>query len=208
MKRFSIVLANLMSERGELNAETAARVELAAEIENNQESNLILLCGWPYRPDSDIAIADAMRDYLLTKHPSLSQRSKCQKLSRDTVGDAVFSRIFLDTLTNRQDNYSVNVVTSDYHASRSKKIFEFAFPQTCSVSVSGVPGFQCDNSATKEAESISAFRNTFRKTLSGDLDSIFFALRNNHPFYNGKIYPRIEDLDDVTKALAGMSAAQ
>ena len=208
MKRFSIVLANLMSERGELNAETAARVELAAEIENNQESSLILLCGWPYRPDSDIAIADAMRDYLLTKHPALSQRSKCQKLSRDTVGDAIFSRIFLNTLTEREESYSVNVVTSDYHMDRAKDIFEFTFPQTCSVSVSGVSGFQCDDSTAKEAESISAFRNTFKKTLSGDLDSIFSALRNNHPFYNGKIYPRIGNLDDVTKVLTGMATAQ
>ena len=207
MKRFSIVLANLMSERGELNAETAARVDLAAQIENNQESNLILLCGWPYRPDSDIAIADAMRAYLLTKHPALSQRSRCQKLSRDTVGDAVFSRILLDDFTGRQANYLVNVITSDYHVNRSRKIFEFVFPQSCSVSVSGVPGFQLDDSAAKEEKSISSFRNTFRNTHSGDLDSIYYALRNDHPFYNGAIYPRIMSLNDATRDLTGTAPA-
>ena len=146
-----------------------------------------------------------MRAYLLTMHPTLSERSRCQRLSRDTVGDAVFSRIFLDTLTGRQEKYLVNVVTSDYHVNRSRKIFEFVFPQSCAISVSGVPGFQHDDSAAKEAVSISAFRNTFKNAQSGDLDSIFDALRNDHPFYNGTIYPRINSLDDVTRALTGMS---
>ena len=201
MNRFSIVLANLMSERGELNAETAARVDLAAEIENSQESNLILLCGWPYRTDSHIAIADAMRTYLLTRDPALSQRSRCQRLSRDTVGDAVFSRILLDNLTGRQANYLVNIVTSDYHVNRSREIFKFVFPQSCSVSVSGVPGFQLDDSAAKEKKSISSFRNTFKNIQSGDLASIYCTLRNDHPFYNGTIHPRIMRLNDVARTL-------
>lgn len=201
MKRFSIVLANLMSEMGGLNAETAARVDLAAQIEKTHASTLILLCGWPYRSDSDIAIADAMRGYLLAKYPRFSQKSRCQKLSRDTVGDAVFSRIFLDALTGGLATYSVNVVTSDYHVDRSREIFEFVFGRTCSVSVSGVPGFRCHDSATKEAESLSAFRNTFRNVLAGDMNSIYSALRDRHPFYNGEIYPRINSLGDVANAL-------
>mgnify|MGYP006291507095 CR=1 FL=1 len=207
MKRFSIVLANLMRENGELNAETAARVDLAAQIEKSERSNLILLCGWPYRSDSDIAIADAMRGYLLSKYPAFSQKSRCQRLSRDTVGDAVFSRILLDTLTGGLTTRLVNVITSDYHVNRSREIFEFVFGRTCSVSVSGVPGFQCDDSAAKEADSIAAFRNTFSNTLPGDLDSIFSALRNSHPFYNGQVYPRIDSLNDVTTALRGMASA-
>ncbi len=48
-----------------MNAETAARVELAAQLENELESSLILLCGWDYRPDCDITIADAMKNYLI-----------------------------------------------------------------------------------------------------------------------------------------------
>jgi hypothetical protein len=207
MKRISIVLGNLMSERGELNAETAARVDLAAQIEKNEGSNLILLCGWPYRSDCDIAIADAMRCYLLAKHPAFSQISRCQRLSRDTVGDAVFSRVFLDTLTGGLATYLVNVVTSDYHMNRSREIFEFVFGRDCCISVSGVPGFQCDDSAAKEAESLSAFRNTFSNALPGDLESIFSALRNRHRYYNGEVYPRIDSLNDTVNALRGTASS-
>lgn len=207
MKRFSIVLANLMSERGELNAETIARVDLAAQNEKNEVSTLILLCGWPYRLDSDIAIADAMREYLLAKHPAFSQRTRCQRLSRDTVGDAVFSRIYLDSLMGGKVTCLVNVVTSDYHVDRTREIFEFVFGRTCSVSVSGVPGFQHEDSATREADSLAAFRNTFSNALPGDLSSIYAALRNRHPFYNGQVYPKIECLDDALSALTGTVSA-
>jgi uncharacterized SAM-binding protein YcdF (DUF218 family) len=208
MKRFSIVLANLMSERGELNAETAARVDLAAQIERNEGSTLILLCGWPYRSDSDIAIADAMREYLLARHPSFSQKTRCQRLSRDTVGDAVFSRIYLGNLIGGLSTCLVNVVTSDYHVDRTKEIFEFVFGPTCSVSVSGAPGFQHEESAKREADSLAAFRNTFGDVLPGDLNSIYSALWNRHPFYNGQVYPRISRLDEVASALAGVASAQ
>jgi hypothetical protein len=207
MKRVSIVLANQMSETGELNAETAARVDLAAQIEKNEGSTLILLCGWPYRSDSNIAIADAMRVYLLAKHPAFSQKARCQRLSRDTVGDAVFSRIYLDNLIGGLATCLVNVFTSDYHMDRTREIFEFVFGGICSVSVSGVPGFRCEDSATREADSLAAFRSTFGNALPGDLNSIYSALRNHHPFYNGQAYPRINRLDDVAGALTGMGSA-
>ena len=202
MNRFSIVLANLMSETGELNAETAARVDLAVQIEKHHESTLFLLCGWPYRPDCDISIADAMKGYLLAKYPSLSKVSRCQGLSRDTVGDAVFSRIYLNALVGSLATYVVNVVTSDYHVERTREIFEFVYGEACSVSVVGVSGFRADDSAAKEADSLSAFRTCFCGVLPGDLDSIFSLLRNNHPFYNGEVYPRIGSLGDVVQALA------
>lgn len=208
MKRVSIILANLMNQRGELNAETAARVDLAAQIEKNEASALIILCGWPYRTDSDVAIADAMRGYLLAKYPAFSQKARCQRLSRDTVGDAIFSRIYLDHLIGGLATCLINVFTSDYHVERTREIFEFVFGRTCSVSISGVPGFQCEDSAAREADSLAAFRSTFRNALPGDLTSIYSTLRNRHPFYNGQVYPKINRLDDVAGALAGMASAQ
>ncbi len=197
-----------MSESGVLNAETAARIDLAAQSERHQESTLIMLCGWPYRSDCEIAIADAMREYLIAKHPKLSHKSICQRLSRDTIGDAIFCRIYLDTTTSSLANYLVNVVTSDYHVERSRVIFEFVFGGSCPVSVEGAPGFEHDWSAAKEADSLSAFRTTFKNALPGDLESIFSALRNNHPFYNGEIYPRIRSYSDVVEALTNGADSQ
>ena len=98
MKKLSVVLANLMSMTGELNVETAARVDLAAQLENEKESALILMCGWNYRPDCAITIADAMKNYLIENHTIDYQRIGCQRMSCDTVGDAIYSRVYADAL--------------------------------------------------------------------------------------------------------------
>jgi hypothetical protein len=201
MNSSSIILANLMSERGVLNDETIARINLAARLESSQESHLILLCGWDYRPDCDIAIADAMREYLRVHYPKLAEKVICQRLSRDTVGDAVFSRIYLNELVGNGAFDAVCVITSDYHMHRTKKVFEFVFGEDCSVVVKGAAGFECNDLTMKEAESLAAFRKTFGNATPGDINSIYSSLRDDHPFYNGIVYPRIEELCNVIREL-------
>ena len=201
MKQISIVLANLMSRTGELNPESAARVDLAIKNEKTRESDYILLCGWPYRLDCTIAIADAMKEYLLSMCPGFLSKTRCQRFSRDTVGDAVFSRIFLEDMPGDLTNYMIKIVTSDYHVDRAREIFNFVFNGCCTISVVGAPGFQRDDSLAKEADSMAAFRKTFENVMPGDLSSIFSTLRNNHPFYNGIIYPQIESYSDLRAGL-------
>jgi hypothetical protein len=201
MNSSTIILANLMSDRGVLNDETIARITLAAQLESIQKSHLILLCGWNYRPDCDIAIADAMKEYLQAHHPKLAQKAICQRLSRDTVGDAVFSRIYLDEYVGNGSFDAVYIITSDYHAHRTKKVFEFVFGEDCSVLVKGATGFKSKDLIMKEAESLAAFARTFDNATPGDINSIYSSLRDDHPFYNGTIYPQIQKLCDVIQEL-------
>ena len=202
----TIVLANLMSSEGELNAETKARIDSAVKLHHKLPSDVILLCGWAYRPDCSIAIADAMKSYILDKFPGIAEKVVCQKLSRDTVGDAVFARICLSELFEGISSFNLNVVTSDYHARRTQEIFDFVFGKCSSINVPGVPGFSGKGSAAKEIRSLEAFRNTFSDATAGDLNSIYLSLMNNHPFYNGFIHQRIDDIKatslDVRRSLA------
>ena len=71
------------------------------------------------------------------------------------------------------------------------------------LTISGVTGFESDDSSALEASSLSAFRKTFDKASPGDLASIFYSLRNYHPFYNGEIHPKIDDLSCIAKSLVG-----
>ena len=194
-----------MSERGVLNDETIARINLAAQLESSQESHLILLCGWDYRSDCDIAIADAMREYLRVHHPKLAQKAICQRLSRDTVGDAVFSRIYLDELVGNGAFDALYIITSDYHVHRTKKVFEFIFGEDCSVLVKGATGFESNNLIMKEAASLAAFTKTFGNATPGDINSIYSSLRDDHPFYNGTVHPQIKKLCDVIHELKSVA---
>lgn len=199
--RVSIVLANLMSRSGVLNSETTARLELAAQLEINRPSHLLMLCGWDYRTDSSIAIADAMKAHLIACYPKLTTKVVCQRLSRDTVGDALFSRIFLD-LAFQHRPLRIDVVTSDYHAERSREIFEFIFGEQHIVSVSSSSGFSTISGAGSEGDSLMAFRNTFGGVVPGDVPAALNALRERHPFYNGRIFPKIGEMDEVCAQLS------
>ena len=138
--------------------------------------------------------------YLIENHTIDYQRIGCQRMSRDTVGDAIYSRIYADALAG-DPFQQVNVVTSSYHMDRSREIFEFVFGKNFLVTISGVPGFESDNSSALEASSLSAFRKTFDKASPGDLTSIFYSLRNYHPYYNGEVFSQIDDLPCISKSL-------
>ena len=207
MPRVTVVLANLMSGKGEPNSETMARIDLAAMLESELRSDLIVLCGWAYRTDCPLTIADAMHQYILTQYPELASRLICQGLSRDTVGDAVFTRLYLRALFVGISCFNLVVITSDYHVGRSQQIFDFIFGPSSSVSVKGVPGFGCPMSEAKERRSLAAFRHTFSGSTVGDLDSIYFSLRNRHPFYDGTTYPQIDEMGAVSLRLMSSLAA-
>lgn len=194
----SVVLANLMSSKGELNAETKARIKLAAQVDSEHQSDVILLCGWAYRPDCSIALAEAMNTYISTQYPLLAKKAVSQNLSRDTVGDAFFTCLYLRELFMGYSSFNINVITSDYHVNRTCEIFDFIFGGISSICVKGLPGFNSDISATKEIESLRAFRKTFSGASAGDLDSIYFTLAKSHPFYNGTIHPRMGKMGELS----------
>lgn len=198
--KVSVVLANLMDAHGRLNNETAERIDFAAASESVEKSCFFLLCGWAYRRDSDIAIADAMREYIRSRHPWLISRVVCQRISRDTVGDALFARIYLDRLMV-DNHYSLKVFTSDYHAARTSIIFNFFFHNHAPVSVASAPGFGSKKLQARESKSLNAFRNTFQGVSPGDTNCALEILRMKHPFYNGQVYDALEDIDEAHSTL-------
>ncbi len=81
-----------MSKEGELNLESAYRMDVAIEAFKNHEAPYIITCGWAYRDDSTINMADAMKAYAIKKAGVPATAIITETNSRDTVGDAVFSK--------------------------------------------------------------------------------------------------------------------
>ena len=76
-----IVLGNLMDKLGQLNKVSCSRLDLAIDIFRKNKYSFIITCGWDYRDDSNIALADAMKSYIVkvigvktTKKKELSER--------------------------------------------------------------------------------------------------------------------------------------
>tara|TARA_B100000674_G_C37736314_1_gene866712 strand:+ start:271 stop:810 length:540 start_codon:yes stop_codon:yes gene_type:complete len=178
-----------MSIQGRLGSESKSRAELAYKIFKSINSeSLILTIGWDYRNDSDIPIAKAMKDFLILKGID------CKNIhidinSRDTVGDAIFSKI------NFYDKYlfeELHIVTSDYHVERTKFIFEKIMP--CKIIVHGGKTDKNPNKKISEKESLEAFKNTFSNANFKSNQSLVETLIKKHPFYNGQVYEQFKTL--------------
>ena len=183
-----------MSSMGTLNTESQGRCEVASRLFRNLQYDRIIVPGWAYRDDSEITISSRMKDYLVNScglSPSIVIE---EPRSRDTVGDAVFCRIFLRNYLDQITD--LTVVTSDYHVSRALKIFNFVFGRD--VPVNSYSSFCTEYRSTlehNEVASLAAFENTFKGVSAGDLNAIIERLISHHPFYNGEKYPELSKGD-------------
>ncbi len=173
-----------MDRNGELNIESKKRVdELNKNIKNLRNQDIIF-CGWAYREDSNITIASAQKKYF-----QLNQAHKHNihliENSKDTVGDAVFSRKFLD---NYPYIKKINVVTSDYHIKRTSRIFNFVFGKNYKIKMISTFTDPLKNNVMQEKKSLKKFQETFFGVPEGDIEKIISTMYKKHPFYNGDVY--------------------
>jgi hypothetical protein len=183
-----IVLANQMDVNGVLNDESKARAIEAVKIFNNNPSKRLVTCGWDYRKDTKIKIADAFKEYFTNELGVKSDLVIAELNSRDTVGDAYFTKV---NLAKPLIWSNLCVVTSDYHVKRTQEIFNFIYGCQFNIKVYGASVDADSSVLSNELSSIKAFKDTFYNVKSGNDEQIFNALRAHHPFYNGDIYEKI-----------------
>jgi vancomycin permeability regulator SanA len=183
-----IVLANEMDKDGILNAESMARVETACNFFFEGLSNKIITCGWDYRSDSDITIGEAMRNYAVKLGVPL-KNIIIEINSRDTVGDALFTKI---NIINKMGWKKILVVTSSYHSDRSLAIFNYIYGLKFKIDILTNTGFDNYLKKRSEKKSLKAFKNTFKDIKAGDDEKVYDRLIKDHPYYNGLIYPQID----------------
>ena len=183
-----IVLGHLMDSKGTLNDESSARMDVAIQAFSNKEAKLIVTCGWPYREDSQIPIAEAMKSYAVLNGNIPKDAVITEINSRDTVGDAIFTKI---NVIDRNNWKNFLVVTSDYHCKRTQEIFDFIYGESYSFEVKPAATGRLDSMRQNELDSTEVFRNTFRNVSQGDTAAIVERLIDQHPYYNGDVHPKI-----------------
>jgi uncharacterized SAM-binding protein YcdF (DUF218 family) len=176
-----VVLAHLMSRTGSLDMESRARADSASELASTLESTIIITPGWPYRNDTLIPIGEAMQRYIRSDSRISNQRIISEARSRDTVGDAVFSK---DVILELGGVGSVFVVTSDYHSPRAEEIFNFVYGERVEIIMHPVQWDATDQMKAKEVISLAAFRETFKDLKPGDTIPILDRLFARHPLYS------------------------
>jgi uncharacterized SAM-binding protein YcdF (DUF218 family) len=176
-----------MDAEGHLNEDSTARISEAIRAFEAKEAPYLVTSGWNYRGEYTIPIAEAMRDYAAA-HGVPAQAILCDTHSRDTVGDAVFTKrnIVLPKGWKR-----LLVITSDYHVKRTKAIFEFIYGADYDITVRGAASKAPSRPPEEEQQSLLGFYATFEGVKASDDEAIWELLRQKHPFYNGKTHPKI-----------------
>ena len=175
-----IILSHLMDSKGNLNNESSLRADRGYELYRNHDKSYIITCGWDYRDDSDIKISDAMSDYLNKKYNIPLEKIIKEPNSKDTVGDAVFTR---RNIVEKNKFKDIAIVTSSYHLSRAKEIFKFVYGNNFNLSFFGCEIYFPQIIRIKELNSLRKFRETFSANNIGDIDKIYNELINNHKLY-------------------------
>ncbi len=191
LKKFDaiLVLSNEMNREGVLNKESIARANMAIKIFNRYSAKYLITSGWDYRKDTDLCIAIAFKNYITSNSNIKSEIILTELNSRDTVGDAYFTKKNIMIPYNLKN---LCVITSSYHIFRTRRIFNLIYGNNYDINFFGVKIFPPFSSLLKEFKSLKTFENTFSKVLSGDDKIIGETIRNNHPYYNGKFFQRID----------------
>jgi len=180
-----VVLGHLMSSKGELGSESKARVDKLIDLLREKENQKLFFCGWDYREDCNLTIAEALKKYF-EKFCTTSHQIFLSDYSRDTVGDAIFLKKFFHNDIKRS---KINIVTSNYHCNRAKFIFSFIFDNKLQMHPAEV-SFD-EKILTHEDESLKVFKKTFGNSRSKDIEDIYNTLLIKHPYYNGTVYEKM-----------------
>ena len=182
-----IVLGHAMDAQGALDAESTARMEAAIDLYHGGKVSFLVTSGWAYREEIALSLAAAMAEYAATRGRVPRDALVMDEYSRDTVGDAVFTKRHI---VSQRDWKNILVVTHGYHRVRALEIFRHVYGPNYALEVLGVEPHKKREGLGSEADSLAAFRESFAGIAPGDDEKIFSRLCSAHPYYNGEIFPR------------------
>ena len=177
-----LVLGHLMDSSGRLSEQSLSRCVRAAELAKEKEPFFVFSSGAPYRADSKLALGEIMQAQLKTLIDPGFTTFISDTNSKDTVGDAFFSKSNL-VLPNSVER--LYVVTSLFHATRAEKIFRFVFSQAFELEFFTDHDRGTLEQREHELKSLEIFKDSFSGVSAGDDEAIKELLIANHPLYEG-----------------------
>ena len=179
-----IILSHEMDINGKLNEESSLRADKAKTIFQENRNSKIITCGWDYLDGCSLKLCEAVASYLNIKH-KISFNSLIQEPnSRDTVGDAVFTR---KNIVDKKKFTKLAVVSSFYHLPRVKEIFEFVYGEGFNLTFFSSNFKNKKNHNQNEQNSLNIFRSTFSNIERGNIQKIYKRLIDHHPLYKDMI---------------------
>jgi uncharacterized SAM-binding protein YcdF (DUF218 family) len=134
---YIVVLGMVVRRDGTIRDILEGRLDRAAELYRAGASEKIILSGGATRHPYTVSEADVMHKYL-TGLGIPSRALIKERRSFNTIANAVYTKMLISSRTKASDP-SLLVVTSRYHAARSRLIFKRIFGPSCRLGFSIVP---------------------------------------------------------------------
>ena len=165
-----LVLSCAPDENGNLTNYGTGRLERAYHLFGLGETHKIALSG---------SQSHEMKRYLTDKGV-FDGAIFLEDKSKDTVGNAIFSKMFL-ALPNRWEN--IAVISSDFHFPRVEKIFDFVYWNDFKMTYIKTKSNGKIDFSRHERESLQKFWETFKGIKPGDGLNIIPRLFESHELY-------------------------
>ena len=175
-----LVLGHLMDSHGNLSEQSLSRCLRAVELAREKNPSFVFSSGAAYRPDSNLALGDVIQRQLKVLIDPESTTFISDTNSRDTVGDAFFSKYNL-AVPNKVER--LFVVTSLFHGIRSREIFRFVYGDALEVEVLTDQDQGTDEQRMHESGSLLKFQKSISGLHPGDDRVIKSVVMANHPLY-------------------------
>lgn len=174
-KNILILLSNDFDYNLQLNEISKIRANYAYSYYN--EGDKIFTLGWKGKFSKE-SISIEMKKYLMKNYELPNNLIIPISESRDTVGDAFFSRLYINKLDLVYRK--LKVVTSDWHLPRVEYIFNTIFPND-QIEYHGIhtPG----GDIIKEKQSLEIYKETFKGVDFNNFDEIKQRLFSKHKLY-------------------------
>ena len=178
-KRFRavVVLGNRLLKHA-IHTELKGRMDVAVETYNVTDSNIMLLSGGRTNAFIDVTEASVMAEYAISRGMDQSH-IVLEEHSLDTIGNAYFTRNAMDAIGITSSLY---VVSSCYHMSRVRYVFEMCFGNNRKMDFNHC--FKCDFSQESENRSMEMAKKFFDGVTPGDIEEIKGRIYSKHNLYS------------------------
>ena len=176
----------------ELSEQTRERTDVGIKLLKKGKVKKLVMSGGCEHLYS-VYISKVMKEYALEKGIKSNEILE-ENLSRDTVGQLVFSKL---GIINPLGIKSVVIVTNQYHMERVMVEARFIFGKGYDTSFIIAPGNDNRRTSEEERRSLEQFLDSFKGITPGDDDAILNRLLEKHPYYSkdpGEFRKRLEKL--------------
>ena len=178
-KKVCICLAHEILNNNNLSFDYKSRLNKAFEVFLQNNCNSIILTSNSKSKKNLKSEAQMALEYLSKNFIIDNKKAILLEESRDTVGEAIYSKIKIDDL----DSKFVYVITSDWHLKRAKYIFTKIYDDSYKIIFIPIKGEKKLFDIEKKNNSQKKFDNWFDVEFAIDNETLLKELMNNHRLY-------------------------